>query len=174
MATVPVAAAPAAAAVAVDRLSETLSSKLSSPETSSVFDLHRGVNEVLKDVEMTSADSGGSLKFYGQDPIIPSRIRFGTMAAIGLAAKAVAVAALWKLRTGDGQDISLDVRKAFRRFCGFFDGKWETINGRPPAAGADALNPFLDVPLFRETRDGRSQMRRQHTGHSERHFAVAR
>jgi crotonobetainyl-CoA:carnitine CoA-transferase CaiB-like acyl-CoA transferase len=136
-------------------LSETLASKLSNPETSSAFDLHRGVNEVLKDVGMTTADAGGSLSFYGQDPIIPSRIRFGTMAAIGLAAKAIAVAALWRMRTGEGQDISLDVRKAFRRFCGFFDGKWETINGRPPAAGADALNPFLDIPLFRETRDGR-------------------
>jgi crotonobetainyl-CoA:carnitine CoA-transferase CaiB-like acyl-CoA transferase len=152
---------------AADRLSETLASKLSNPETSSVFDLHHGVNQVLKDVGMTAADAGGSLSFYGQDPIIPSRIRFGTMAAIGLAAKAVAVAALWKLRTGEGQDISLDVRKALRRFCGFFDGKWETINGRPPAVGADTVNPFLPamgadalnpsvkVPLFRETRDGR-------------------
>jgi crotonobetainyl-CoA:carnitine CoA-transferase CaiB-like acyl-CoA transferase len=140
---------------AADRLSETLSSKLSNPDTSSVFDLHHGVNQVLEDVGMTAADAGGSLSFYGQDPIISSRIRFGTMAAIGLAAKAVAIAALWRLRTGEGQDISLDVRKAFRRFCGFFDYKWETINGRPPAIGADALNPFLDVPLFRETRDGR-------------------
>jgi hypothetical protein len=140
---------------AADRLSEILSSKLSNPDTSSAFDLNDGVNQVLKDVGMTTADAGGSLSFYGQDPIIPSRIRFGTMAAIGLAAKAVAIAALWRLRTGEGQDISLDVRKAFRRFCGFFDYKWETINGRPPAMGSDALNPFLDVPLFRETRDGR-------------------
>ena len=42
-----------------DVLSETLRSKLSNPETSSNFDLHHGVNQVLKDVGMTAADSGG-------------------------------------------------------------------------------------------------------------------
>jgi crotonobetainyl-CoA:carnitine CoA-transferase CaiB-like acyl-CoA transferase len=103
---------------------------------------------------MSTADSGGKLTFYGRDPIIPSPLRFGTMAALGLAAKAVAVAALWQLRTGEGQDIAVDVRKALRRFCGFFDGKWETINGRPPLM-SDDTNPFLQLPLFRETRDER-------------------
>jgi crotonobetainyl-CoA:carnitine CoA-transferase CaiB-like acyl-CoA transferase len=76
------------------------------------------------------------------------------MAAIGLAAKATAVAALWQMRTGEGQDIAVDVRKALRRFAGFFDLKWETINGRPPVFG-DPLNPFFELPLFRETKDGR-------------------
>src|SRR6516164_8691599 len=116
-----------------DLLTEILQSKLGNPERSSDFDLHGGVNQVLKDVGMSTADSGGKLTFYGRDPIIPSPFRFGTMAAIGLAAKAVAVAALWGSRTGEGQDVNLDVRKALRRFCGFFDLKWETINGRPPA-----------------------------------------
>jgi crotonobetainyl-CoA:carnitine CoA-transferase CaiB-like acyl-CoA transferase len=55
-------------------------------------------------VAITAADSGGSLSFYGQDPIIPSGIGFGTMAAIELAATAVAIAALWRSRTGEGQD----------------------------------------------------------------------
>src|SRR5262249_51345896 len=100
------------------------------------------------------ADSGGKISFYGCDPIIPSPLRFGTTAAIGLAAKAVAVAALWRARTGEGQDIEVDVRKALRRFCGFFDLKWETINGHPPVFG-DPLNPFYEIPLFRETQDGR-------------------
>jgi crotonobetainyl-CoA:carnitine CoA-transferase CaiB-like acyl-CoA transferase len=138
-----------------DLLTETLQAKLANPEHSSNFDLHGGVNAVLKDVGMSSADSGGKLTFYGSDPIIPSPHRFGTMAALGLAARSVAVAALWRQRTGEGQDIAVDVRKAFRRFCGFFDGKWETINGRPPAMGATLVNPFFDFPMFRETRDGR-------------------
>src|SRR5215475_9611223 len=111
-----------------DLLSETLQSKLANPERSSNFDLHGGVNQVLKDVGMSTADSGGKISYYGRDPIIPSPHRFGTMAAIGLAAKAVAVAALWRHRTGEGQDIAVDVRKALRRFAGFFDLKWETIN----------------------------------------------
>ena len=141
---------------ASDRLTETLEQKLSHPATSSDFDLHAETNEVLKDIGLTTADAGGKLTFYGSDPILPSSIRFGTMAAIGLAARSVALAALWKQTTGDGQDISVDVRKALRRFCGFFEEKWETINGRPPSPGGYAVSPFLNMEsFFRETRDGR-------------------
>src|SRR5215510_9597017 len=138
-----------------DLLTEKIQSRLSNPERSSNFDLHGAVNQVLKDVGMSTADSGGKISFYGRDPIIPSPHRFGSMAAIGLAAKAVAVAALWRHRTDEGQDIAVDVRKALRRFCGFFDLKWETINGRPPTLLGDPLNPFFALPLFRETKDGR-------------------
>jgi crotonobetainyl-CoA:carnitine CoA-transferase CaiB-like acyl-CoA transferase len=137
-----------------DLLTEAIVSKFANPETSSDFNFHGAVNDVLKDVGLSTADSGGKLTFYGRDPIIPSPFRFGTMAAIGLAAKAAAVAALWQMRTGEGQDIAVDVRKALRRFAGFFDLKWETINGRPPVFG-DPLNPFFELPLFRETKDGR-------------------
>src|SRR6266481_8501745 len=141
-----------------DRLTEKLKSKLTNPATSPEFDLHQATNEVLADVGMSTADSGGKLSFYGQDPILPSPLRFGAMAAAALAAKSVAVAALWRTRTGEGQDISLDVRKAVRRFCGFFEGKWETLNGRTPLGGIGADNPFFGLsltPFFHETRDGR-------------------
>ncbi|MGA2850438.1 MAG: CoA transferase [Terracidiphilus sp.] len=138
-----------------DFLTSTLEKKLSQPETSPDYDFHGGVNEILADVCMTVEDSGGALAFYGSDPIVPSPIRFATMAALGLAAKSVAIAAVWKDRTGEGQDISVDVRKALQRFCGFFEGKWETINGRGPAMGVNEDNPFMKFPLFHETRDGR-------------------
>src|SRR6185436_4861099 len=48
-------------------------------------------------------------------------------------------------------------RKALRRFCGFFDGKWETVNGRPPSPWGYAVSPFLGNgdAFFRQTRDGR-------------------
>jgi crotonobetainyl-CoA:carnitine CoA-transferase CaiB-like acyl-CoA transferase len=139
-----------------DLLTETIQSKLQNPERSSNFDLYGGVNQVLNDVGMSLADSGGKLSFYGRDPIIPSPHRFGAMAAIGAAAKAVAIAALWRDRTGEGQDITVDVRKALRRFAGFFELQWETINGRPPALG-NPLNPFIGsgTSLFYDTRDGR-------------------
>jgi crotonobetainyl-CoA:carnitine CoA-transferase CaiB-like acyl-CoA transferase len=106
---------------------------------------------------MTSDDCGGELSFYGSDPIVPSPLRFGTMAAIGLAARSVAVAGLWRQARGEGQNISVDVRKALRRFAGFFEGKWETMNGRPPSPGGYAVSPFLKMgdAFFRETRDGR-------------------
>src|SRR5438552_2217433 len=140
-----------------DRLTETLEEKLSHPATLPDFDLHAETNEVLKDIGLTTADAGGTLTFSGRDPILPSPIRFGTLAAIGLAARSVALAALWRQTTGEGHDISVDVRKALRRFAGFFEGKWETINGRPPSPGGYAVSPFLKMgdAFFRETRDGR-------------------
>src|SRR5881398_4268777 len=139
-----------------DRLTEALEEKLSHPATSPDFDLHAATSEVLKDIGLTTADCGGKLSFYGRDPILPSPIRFGTLAAAGLAARSVALAALWRQTTGEGQDISVDVRKALRRFCGFFEEKWETINGRPPSPGGYAVSPFLNMEsFFRETRDGR-------------------
>src|SRR5438874_5948480 len=142
---------------ATDRLTETLEQKLSHPATSPDFDLHAATNEVLKDIGLTTSDAGGKLTFYGSDLILPSPMRFGTLAAVGLAARSVAVAALWKEATGEGQDISVDVRKALRRFAGFFEGKWETINGRQPSPGGYAVSPFLKMgdAFFRETRDRR-------------------
>src|SRR4051794_4700575 len=142
---------------ATDRLTETLEEKLSRPAISPDIDLHQCVNDVLADIDMTTDDSGGKISFYGQDPILPSPVRFGSMAAIGLAARSVALAALWKEARGEEQDISVDVRKALRRFAGFFEGKWETINGRPPSPGGYAVSPFLKMgdTFFRETRDGR-------------------
>ena len=56
-----------------ETLTETLQSRLNNPVSTSEFDLHGNVNEVLKDVGLTTADSGGKLTFYGQDPIIPAR-----------------------------------------------------------------------------------------------------
>ena len=135
-------------------LTDVLQTKLRNPETSPKFDFHTSVDRLLADVGLTAADSGGKLTFYGQDPIVPSSFKFGAMAAVGLAAKSIALAALWKSRTGEGQDIHVDVRKALRRFSGFFEGKWETINGRSPLL-LPRDNPFFELPLFRRTRDGR-------------------
>ena len=135
-------------------LTDLLQTKLQNPATSPEFDFHGAVDQVLADVGLTAKDSGGKLTFYGQDPIVPSSFKFGAMAAVGLAARSIALAALWKSQTGEGQDIHVDVRKALRRFCGFFEGKWETINGRSPLL-LPRDNPFFELPLFRRTRDGR-------------------
>src|SRR5277367_3810013 len=95
-----------------ETLTETLQSKLSNPATASDFDLYGGVNEVLKVVGMTATDNGGALTFYGRVPIGPSLFLCGTSAAIGLAAKTVAAAAVWRDRTSEGQDIHVNLRKA--------------------------------------------------------------
>ena len=84
------------------RLTKSLESKLSNPAVSPDFDLHAETNAVLKDIDLTTEDAGGKLTFYGRDPILPSPIRFGTLAAVGLAARSVALAALWRHATGQG------------------------------------------------------------------------
>jgi hypothetical protein len=65
---------------ASDRLKEALKEKLSYPETSSDFDVHLGVNQVLADIGMTTDDCGGELSLYERDPILQSPLRFGMMA----------------------------------------------------------------------------------------------
>ena len=76
------------------RLTDALEATLKNRVASQGFDLLANTNEVLSNVGLTAADCGGRLSFYGQDPIISSPHRFGAMAAIGLAAKSVAAAAL--------------------------------------------------------------------------------
>ncbi|WCM19756.1 CoA transferase [Paraburkholderia bryophila] len=77
----------------------------------------------------SASESGGELSFYGRDPIVPSVVRFGAMSAIALAAKALQIASIWRMRSGESQNIHVDVRKALRRFSPFIDGRWELLNG---------------------------------------------
>ena len=79
---------------APDLLTDILESQLANPQTHSDFDLHAGVDDVLKSVGTSIAESGANLSFYGRDPIIPAVHRFGTMAAVALAARTVGAAAL--------------------------------------------------------------------------------
>ena len=47
-----------------DLLTETIVSMLANPVTNSDFDFHGTVNDVLKDVGLSTADSGGKLSFH--------------------------------------------------------------------------------------------------------------
>ncbi|EIT84844.1 L-carnitine dehydratase/bile acid-inducible protein F taxon [Fictibacillus macauensis ZFHKF-1] len=115
------------------------------------FNLHAELAEVLEGVGLSPADSGGDITFYGKDPIVPSTLRLGSAAAIALAAKSVAIANIWRLRGGQGQDIHVDVRKALRRLSPFYDKKWEKLNGYVPSKANDPYNP-LDFRFY-QTRD---------------------
>ena len=64
------------------------------------------------------------------------------------------IAKIWKERTGEGQDIHVDVRKALRRLTPFLDGKWELVNGFP--GRTDPYSPFSSGgPDIVPTRDGK-------------------
>ena len=118
---------------ATDRLTEALEQKLSHPATLPDFDLHTATSEVLKDIGLTTADAGGKLTFYGRDPILPSPIRFGTLAAVGLAARSVAVAALWKHATGEFSEIPYEIHLIF------FKSFSTALNSRSPVTNSAFL-----------------------------------
>ena len=115
-----------------DEFTETLRSNLDNPVSSSEFDLYVALDKVLSGVGLSAADSGGKITFYGKDPIVPGCLRFGSIGAVALAAKTVAVAGIWKFRSGEGQDIHVDVRKALhRRVWHSSSLNGSMLNGRP-------------------------------------------
>ena len=132
-------------------LTETLERRLANRSTVAAFDHLKEVQNLLASI---GAPTSGSweISFYGADPIVPSTVRFGAMAAIALAAKAAMIAMIWKERGGEGQDIHVDVRKALRRFSPFIDRRWETVNGYDGGIYSDPTNP-VTFNLF-NTKDG--------------------
>ncbi|WP_168073837.1 CoA transferase [Caulobacter sp. SSI4214] len=112
------------------------------------------LRQVLASVGLAPEGSGGEIRFVGADPVISSPWPLATMAAVSLMAKAVAVADLWRLRTGQGQDLSVNLGQVLHRLCPFYDKKWELLNGYAPGAPSDPANPFMPSHMY-QTRDGR-------------------
>ncbi|GAA3833643.1 CoA transferase [Streptomyces chiangmaiensis] len=138
-------------------LTEQIRHAVKNPISTDVFDFEANLATILREAGLKPQDCGGEVTFAsGADPLIPGRFRFGSAAALALAAKGVAASAIWRDRGGHDQDINIDVRKAFRRFAGFADGRWELINGRRPSIKWNKYNPFVEQPFFRRTKDGRS------------------
>ncbi|MFD5074204.1 CoA transferase [Streptomyces sp. NPDC058371] len=138
----------------MNSLTEKISRAVAHPLTGDDdFDIHHALHDVLAEIGMRPEDSGGRITFLGADPIVPSVIRLGAVPALGMTAKSVALAALWRHRGGEGQDITMDLRKAPHRLCPFYDRKWEKLNGFSPGRPHDPDNPFS--LRFYETRDSR-------------------
>ena len=57
-------------------------------------------------------DRAGRVTVTGADPVVPSIHRVGAATAGALAAAGAAVAAIWKARSGEEQDICIDVQRA--------------------------------------------------------------
>ena len=113
---------------AAEDLAKAIIENYDNPLQSSTIDLPAHVESLLQSLGATTSDSGGKVTYYGSDPITPDRLPYGTISAIPLAAKAILIAKIWKERTGEGQDIHVDVRKSLRRLTPFLDGKWELVN----------------------------------------------
>ncbi|MFI9025586.1 CoA transferase [Streptomyces sp. NPDC053560] len=134
-------------------LTQRIKDAVAAPATDDAFDVGAALADVLAGIGMSPRDTGGDITFHGADPVVPSTLRLGAAAGIALAAKSAAIAKLWRLRGGAGQDISVDLRSAPHRLCPFYDRRWELLNGYPPASTSN-VNQALGFSFY-PTADGR-------------------
>jgi crotonobetainyl-CoA:carnitine CoA-transferase CaiB-like acyl-CoA transferase len=120
--------------------------------TDDAFDPHAELRDILAPLGFTPDDSGGTVTFHKRDPLMPSSLRLGGAAAVALAQQSVIAAKLWQMRTGLGQDITVDLGQAIRRLAPVSEFRWETLNGYPADISDRLLGAYLS---FYSTRDGR-------------------
>jgi crotonobetainyl-CoA:carnitine CoA-transferase CaiB-like acyl-CoA transferase len=113
------------------------------------------LNDLLTQVGLSSAATGGTTNFIGEDPILPAVHRMGACLGVPMMAAAVAAVALHRLRDGPVQDLELDLRQAVHAINpGAF---WRpTLNGEMAPHPLLLDNPFLVTPYL--TADGRFVM----------------
>ena len=152
-------------------------SKFSTSATAATpsFDIDKAFATFMRDLGGAPTDGGGKVTFTGSDPIVRSRFRIGTCMAIPAMAAGVGAAAIWKQRTGQGQDTRVDLRESVyntmpatglilqhKHALGMFDAEdplpssftfAPTVNGLLPQAPLLFGNP-LSFASF-QTKDGR-------------------
>jgi len=69
-------------------------------------------HRLLSQMGVSAAETGGSITINGADPIVASPHRLGAASAAALAAQGAAIAAIWRMRQGRGQDVTVDLRRA--------------------------------------------------------------
>jgi crotonobetainyl-CoA:carnitine CoA-transferase CaiB-like acyl-CoA transferase len=117
-------------------------------------DLAEVVDLILSEAGLDRKDQGGTLTFAGMDPIRPTHIKVGCASAAVTAANAIASAILWRKRTGEGQDIHIDLRKAYVTQSPWQDvlADCTLINGVPQMFGGNVGQLGSNIL---PTRDGR-------------------
>jgi crotonobetainyl-CoA:carnitine CoA-transferase CaiB-like acyl-CoA transferase len=114
-------------------------------------ELNQHLARLLKGTGVEPSDIGGKITFEGHDPIFPSAIRLGSVFALSAMAAAVGAATIWRMRTGRGQDLHIDLRTASHGI----DPELTfgpTINGWPYPNPIGNTHPFSVFPF--ETKDG--------------------
>lgn len=76
------------------------------------FDIGSTFAGFMKDIGGSAADGGGKVRFTGADPIVRSHFRIGSCMAIAAMGAGVGAAAIWRERTGQAQDLTVDLREA--------------------------------------------------------------
>ena len=158
-------------------------SAIAQTASSDDFSIDTAFADFMRNIGGAPHDGGGSVTFTGHDPIVRSRFRTGACMAIPAMGAGVGAAAVWRERTGQSQDLSVDLRQAVYavapwarlvveelREYGMLPGdplpaKWTwqpTLNDRRLQAPLAIGNP-LSFAIF-ETRDGRRVPRRGEAG----------
>jgi crotonobetainyl-CoA:carnitine CoA-transferase CaiB-like acyl-CoA transferase len=122
------------------------------PEVSAGFDINAQFRSVMIELGLSPEDTGGTITFVGEDPIFPSVHRLGACIGIPIMAGAAGIADIWRQRSGRGQDLSLDLRKAIHGINPMYKFM-PTINGYPYQ-----MPYFIGNPMgfdFYRTKDGR-------------------
>jgi len=116
-------------------------------------DLQKTVDMILSEAGL-SRDPDGKMTFAGMDPIRPTMIKVGCASASITAANAVASALIWKMRSGESQDIHIDLRKAYVTQSAWQDVLQNAtlINGTPQMFGGSVGEAGSHIL---PTRDGR-------------------
>ncbi|HRH85792.1 MAG TPA: CoA transferase [Rubrivivax sp.] len=163
------------AAVGVALAPALTGSALAQP-VASPFDIQAQFEGFMRDIGATPADAGGKVVFTGEDPILRSHFRIGTAMALPAMGAGVGAAAIWRERTGESQDLSVDLRESVYNVNPLIGGvlRMLQVNGVIPAsdplprnfnflhpsvnglmlqAPVGLGNPMTFVPF--ETKDGR-------------------
>ena len=138
------------------------------------FDIKARFDEFMRGLGGSPEDAGGRVTFTGRDPIVRSRFRTGACMAVPAMGAGVGAAAIWRERTGQSQDLSVDLRQAVYAVAPWArllveelrevdmlpgdplppEWTWQpSLNGRRLQAPLAIGNP-LSFAIF-ETRDGR-------------------
>src|SRR5258705_9581478 len=136
---------------ALSELSQRIRTALASPiRDDRTIDPLRELAAVLDGVGLDLGSTGGKITFTGRDPIVSSPLPLATMAAIGLMAKAVSIAELWRFRRGGGQDLFLHLRDGPSRPFSLNHPKRGKFDGKAPRRSTGASHPVL--PAYNDSK----------------------
>jgi crotonobetainyl-CoA:carnitine CoA-transferase CaiB-like acyl-CoA transferase len=95
--------------------------------------------DVLTDVWTSVGGDGAALDavtLTGEEPQLPSSFRVAAAAQVSIAASALAAAEIWKLRSGEAQNVAVDMRHATVE-CR--SERYLRVDGKPPPPAWDAI-----------------------------------
>jgi crotonobetainyl-CoA:carnitine CoA-transferase CaiB-like acyl-CoA transferase len=117
----------------------------------------RMMRELLATINLDESLTGGRILIHGQDFPEISRHRLATANATALAGFGAAVAAIWRQRSGVGQDVSVSTARALQAIkCGQYvrqNGYRVPLGSR--ASWDDELSASAPLMQFLRTRDNR-------------------